>query len=281
MDKKQSTILSVGSVNISRFFINGSQETLVDSVAVESPVEIYVKYGPVDDRKIKKIAMIMRSPGDDLALAVGFLFTAGIIHRRDDILPSQKTTYFQKIQLVELAYHFNPIFPKEDRIFIVNAACGVCGAPNAEDLQGNIPYPSWGKPKIIKREIIFNLVNQTKELQPLFIKTGGSHAVCRFNNAGELMQVAEDIGRHNALDKVLGHALLQDDNIRMDGFLFFSGRAGFEMLQKSARAGINLVVAIGAPSSLAIEVAEENDITLLGFTKHDSFNVYTHAHRIQ
>jgi FdhD protein len=223
----------------------------------------------------------MRSPGDDLALAVGFLFTAGIIHRRDDILPVQKTTYFQKIQLVELAYHFYPIFPKEDRIFIVNAACGVCGAPNAEDLQGNIPYPSWGKQKIVKREIIFHLVNQTKELQPLFNKTGGSHAVCWFNNAGELMQVAEDVGRHNALDKVLGHAFLRDDNIRMDGILFFSGRAGFEMLQKSARAGINLVVAIGAPSSLAIEMAEENDITLVGFTKHDSFNVYTHAQRIQ
>jgi FdhD protein len=281
MDKKQSTILSVGSVNISRFFINGSQETLVDSVAVESPLEIYVKYGAIDHRKIKKIAMIMRSPGDDLALAVGFLFTAGIIHRRDDILLAQKTTYFQKLQLVELAYHFNPVFPKDDRIFIVNAACGVCGAPNAEALQGNIPYPSWGKSKKLKREIIFNLVNQAKELQPLFNKTGGSHAVCWFNNAGELMQVAEDIGRHNALDKVLGNALLQDDNIHMDGFLFFSGRAGFEMLQKSARAGINLVVAIGAPSSLAIEMAEENDITLVGFTNHRSFNVYTHAHRIQ
>jgi FdhD protein len=254
---------------------------MVDSVVVESPVEIYVKYGPIGDRKIKKIAMIMRSPGDDLALAVGFLFTAGIIHRRDDILLVQKTTYFQKIQLVELAYQFNPIFPKEDRIFIVNAACGVCGAPNAEDLQGNIPYPSWGKQKIVKREIIFRLVSDTKALQPLFNKTGGSHAVCWFNNAGELMKVAEDVGRHNALDKVLGHAFLQDDNIRMDGFLFFSGRAGFEMLQKSARAGINLVVAIGAPSSLAIEMAEENDITLVGFTKHDSFNVYTHAQRIQ
>ena len=281
MDKKHSTILSVSSVNIIRFINNGSQVTLVDSVAVESPLEIYVKYGAIDHRKIKKIAMIMRSPGDDLALAVGFLFTAGIIHRRDDILPSQKTTYFQKIQLVELAYHFYPIFPKEDRIFIVNAACGVCGAPNAEALQGNIPYPSWGKSKKLKRKIIFNLVNQAKELQPLFNKTGGSHAVCWFNNDGELMQVAEDIGRHNALDKVLGHALLQDDNIRMDGFLFFSGRAGFEMLQKSARAGINLVVAIGAPSSLAIEIAEENDITLVGFTNHRSFNVYTHAHRIQ
>lgn len=281
MDKKQSTMLSVGSVNISRFFNDGSQETLVDSVTVESPLEIYVKYGVIDQRKIKKIAMIMRSPGDDLALAVGFLFTAGIIHRKDDILPSQKTTYFQKIQLVELAYHFNPIFPKEDRIFIVNAACGVCGAPDAEALQGNIPYPSWGKSNILKREIIFNLVNQTKELQPLFNKTGGSHAVCWFNNVGELMQVAEDIGRHNALDKVLGYALLQKDNIRMEGFLFFSGRAGFEMLQKSARAGINLVAAIGAPSTLAIEIAEENDITLVGFTNQKSFNVYTHPHRIQ
>lgn len=281
MDKKQSTMLSVGSVNISRFFNDGSQEKLVDSVTVESPLEIYVKYGVIDQRKIKKIAMIMRSPGDDLALAVGFLFTAGIIHRKDDILPSQKTTYFQKIQLVELAYHFNPIFPKEDRIYIVNAACGVCGAPDAEALQGNIPYPSWGKSNILKREIIFNLVNQTKELQPLFNKTGGSHAVCWFNNVGELMQVAEDIGRHNALDKVLGYALLQKDNIRMEGFLFFSGRAGFEMLQKSARAGINLVAAIGAPSTLAIEIAEENDITLVGFTNQKSFNVYTHPHRIQ
>lgn len=281
MDNKQSTTLSVGSVNIRRFFNNGSQETLIDSVAVESPLEIYVKYGAIDHRKTKKIAMIMRSPGDDLALAVGFLFTAGIIHRRDDILPTQKTTYFQKIQLVELAYHFKPVFPKEDRIFIVNAACGVCGSPNADDLQGNIPYPSWGKSNILKREIIFNLVNKTKELQTLFKKTGGSHAVCRFNYDGELMQVSEDIGRHNALDKVIGYALLQNSNIRMDGFLFFSGRAGFEMLQKSARAGINLVVAIGAPSSLAIEMAEENDITLVGFTNLRSFNVYTHAHRIQ
>ena len=281
MDNQQSTILSVDSVKISRFFNNGSQETLVDSVVVESPIEIYVKYGTIDDRKVKKIAMIMRSPGDDLALAVGFLFTAGIIHRRDDILPAQKTTYFQKIQLVELAYHFNPIFPKEDRIFIVNASCGLCGAPNAEALQGNIPYPSWGKPGKLNREIIFRLVNETKALQPLFNKTGGSHAVCWFNNAGELMQVAEDIGRHNALDKVLGHALLKDENIRMNGFLFYSGRAGFEMLQKAARAGINLVVAIGAPSTLAIEIAEENDITLVGFTNHNSFNVYTHAHRIQ
>lgn len=102
MDNQQSTILSVDSVNIRRFFKNGSQETLVDSVVVESPVEIYVKYGPIEDRKIKKIAMIMRSPGDDLALAVGFLFTAGIIHRRDDILPTQKTTYFQKYNWLSL-----------------------------------------------------------------------------------------------------------------------------------------------------------------------------------
>ncbi len=281
MDNQKSNILSVDSVNISRFFNNGSQESMVDSVVVESPVEIYVKYGPIDDRKIKKIAMIMRSPGEDLALAVGFLFTAGIIHRGDDILPGQKTTYFQKIQLVELAYHFNPIFTKDDRIFIVNAACGVCGAPNAEALQGNIPYPSWGKTIKVKRGIIFELVNKTKALQPLFNKTGGSHAVCWFNNEGELLQVAEDIGRHNALDKVLGHALLKDENIRMDGFLFFSGRAGFEMLQKAARAGINLIVAIGAPSSLAIEIAEENDITLVGFINHNSFNVYSHVHRIQ
>lgn len=281
MDNQQSTILSVGSVNISRFFDHGSKELLVDSVAVESPIEIYVKYGTFDQRKIKKIAMIMRSPGDDLALAVGFLFTAGIIHRKDDILPTQKSTYFQKIQLVELAYHFSPIFPKEDRIFIVNTSCGACGAPNAEALQGNIPYPSWGKSTKVKREIIFRLVKQTKEFQPLFNKTGGSHAVGWFNNEGELIQVAEDIGRHNALDKVLGHALLKDENIRMDGILFFSGRAGFEMLQKAARAGVTLVVAIGAPSSLAIEIAEENDITLLGFTNYNSFNVYSHAHRVQ
>lgn len=269
------------SKNMNRLFKDGKEESLLDQVAIESPLEIYVKYGPFENRKLKKLAVIMRSPGDDIALAVGFLFTAGIIHTQSDLLPEQKSTPFQKIQLIALSYHFIPIFPKEDRIFIVNAACGVCGAPDAEILAGNIPYPKWGKHKMIHRDVIFNSLERTKINQTLFNKTGGSHAVCWFSIEGNLIHVGEDIGRHNALDKVIGHAVLTQNSPKMDGFVFFSGRAGFEMLQKAARAGIEVVAAIGAPTTFAIEIAEENEITLIGFTKQNAFNIYSCKDRIQ
>lgn len=269
------------SKNMNRLFKDGKEESLLDQVAIESPLEIYVKYGPFENRKLKKLAVIMRSPGDDIALAVGFLFTAGIIHTQSDLLPEQKSTPFQKIQLIALSYHFIPIFPKEDRIFIVNAACGVCGAPDAEILAGNMPYPKWGKHKMIHRDVIFNSLERTKINQTLFNKTGGSHAVCWFSIEGNLIHVGEDIGRHNALDKVIGHAVLTQNSPKMDGFVFFSGRAGFEMLQKAARAGIEVVAAIGAPTTFAIEIAEENEITLIGFTKQNAFNIYSCKDRIQ
>lgn len=273
--------IPVGTKNIHRFFKDGREEDFSDQIAMESPLEIYVKYGPLENRKLKKIAVIMRSPGDDIALAVGFLFTAGIIHTQKDLLPDQKSTPFQKIQLIALAFHFNPVFPKEDRIFIVNAACGVCGAPDTDVLAGNMPYPKLGKRNFIHRDIIFESLKNTKSNQPLFSTSGGSHAVCWFSNEGTLIHVGEDIGRHNALDKVIGHAFLTQQNPKMDGFLFFSGRAGFEMLQKASRAGIDAIVAIGAPTTFAIEIAEENEITLIGFTNINSFNIYSCRDRIQ
>lgn len=273
--------IPVGSKNISRFYKDGKEESFLDQVAIELPLEIYVKYGPFENRNLKKIAMIMRSPGDDIALAVGFLFTAGIIHTYKDLLPNQESKPFQKIQMIAFAYHFNPVFPKEDRIFIVNAACGVCGAPDTDVLAGNMLYPKMGKRIFIHRDVIFNSLEKTKLKQPLFSKSGGSHAVCWFSNEGELIHEGEDIGRHNALDKVIGYSILKQQKAKMDGFLFFSGRAGFEMLQKAARAGIDVVVAIGAPTTFALEIAEENEITLIGFTNKNSFNIYSCSDRIQ
>jgi FdhD protein len=280
--ENKHALIPVESKKISRLFKNGREESFSDQIAMESPLEIYVKYGPFDNRKVKKIALLMRSPGDDIALALGFLFTAGIIHTHKDLLPNQKAaTPFQKIQVIDLAYHVHPVLPKEDRIFIANAACGVCGASNTEVLEGNMPYPKMGKHQMIHREMFFTALEETRTYQPLFRATGGSHAVCWFSKEGSLIHVGEDVGRHNALDKVIGHALLKQPYPRLDGFLFFSGRAGFEMLQKAARAGVDIIVAIGAPTTLAIEIAEEYGITLLGFANKNSLNIYSCGDRIQ
>jgi FdhD protein len=280
MEDKQAIRLPVQPKLVRRIGKNGRDEPFYDSIAIESPLEIYVKYGSFEHRKIKKIAVIMRTPGEDVALAIGFLFTAGIIHTRRDLLPEQKSNFVQKVQVIELAYHFHPVFPKEDRIFIVNAACGVCGAMSESVLDGNMVYPKWGPRAPISRQILFECLEKTKAYQPLFRETGASHAVIWFSNEGEMLGVGEDIGRHNALDKVIGNAFLHRSNPTMDGFLFFSGRAGFEMLQKAARAGIDMIVAVGAPTTLAIALAEENSISLVGFTKPDAFNLYTQGNII-
>jgi FdhD protein len=259
---------------------------LLDMLSVEEPLEIRISYGPAAERVQKNISVTMRTPGNDLDLAVGFLFTEGIIASRHDVMAvnhvsmecaSQKENIVQ----VELAENFTPHLVQSDRNFYTTSSCGVCGKGSIQSIRTVSPFGHLGKPQLnLAKEILYQLPGKLKAAQSGFAATGGIHASALFTREGDLVLLREDVGRHNALDKLIGHALVNDLLPLHQHILLLSGRASFELIQKAAMAGISMVAAIGAPSSLAVELATEFDITLLGFLKEDRFNIYSSGHRI-
>lgn len=260
--------------------IEGTQTThLQDHVAIEEPLAIILKYMDQGKYTSKTIAITMRTPGDDVDLALGFLFSENILRDISDITECMAPKEGEIC--IILAPYLKPNIALLDRNFYTTSSCGICGKTSIEAIQTICPindtYPY--DDVSITRYVLTNLANSLREAQTTFNNTGGIHATGIFQLNGQLLLLKEDIGRHNALDKAIG-ALLRQKIPLEDKILFLSGRASFELVQKAIMAKIKIIVAIGAPSSLAVALAEDFNITLIGFMRGDRFNIYSGAQRI-
>lgn len=270
---------SVKQIEIVKVKDNSSFQ-YTDDVSVEEPLEIRVVYHLADKKESRNISVTMRTPGNDAELAAGFLFTEGIIFDRKQIESiyapqAECARNSENIIIVELAEGFVPDLMNADRNFYTTSSCGVCGKGSIESIRTVISFHNQTKENIeVSLETLYQLSEKLQSFQNNFSATGGIHASGIFDREGNLLALREDVGRHNALDKLIGHALSAGLLPLHDKILVLSGRASFELIQKAAMAGISIVAAIGAPSSLAVDLAKEFDITLLGFLRDNRFNIY-------
>lgn len=220
----------------------------------------------------------MRTPGHDQDLAIGFLFTEGIIQVSDQI---KGITLGENSINVQLINSENIDLGKLERHFYTSSSCGVCGKASIEAIKTICRLPPSPADFQIDKNLIKSFPGILKQEQNIFNNTGGIHAAALFNLNGKLITMREDVGRHNALDKIIGHLVTQDLLPLDKHLLFLSGRASFELIQKAAMAGIHFIMAVGAPSSLAVEMALEHDITLIGFLNETRYNIYTDPKRIK
>ena len=246
-----------------------------DLLATEEPLEIRVNG--------RSLAITMRTPGADFDLAVGFLHGEGILRGRQDLatvrycVDAAEQQY--NVVTVDLAPDVAPPPETAMRNVLTTSACGVCGTASLQALQDR-GISAVGPGLTIDADVLRDLPHRLSAAQPVFDRTGGLHAAALFTSTGDLLAVREDVGRHNAVDKVVGWALLQDRLPLNDCVLVVSGRAGFEIAQKAAAAGVPIVAAVSAPSSLAVSVAREFGLTLVGFLRGARFSVYAGEQRI-
>ncbi len=252
-----------------------------DLLAVEEPLEIRLGYGD-QLRKEKPVSVTMRTPGQDFELVRGFLFTEGIINSSSDVLSMrycEATKPEEKGNVVraELSPRVDIDFHKLERHFYTSSSCGVCGKSSIDAVQSKCSMISSNLK--VDESVIHKAPNILREAQRIFEHTGGLHAAALFSDRGELVLMSEDVGRHNALDKLIGN-IISSDIQSNDHFVLVSGRASFELIQKAVMAGIPILAAVGAPSSLAVQLAKESKMTLLGFVRNDNFNIYCGDQRI-
>jgi FdhD protein len=252
-----------------------------DQVVVEEPLEIQLQYGNAENRVQKSISVTMRTPGHDTELAAGFLFTEGIIRKASDILFVEQERPGNNKLLFALQDNVVPGLQKAERNFYTTSSCGVCGKSSIDAIKVVSFYKNEKVDCRLKAEMFYEILENLKRQQPVFEATGGIHASALFDFEGNFIMAREDVGRHNALDKVIGASLLNDELPLTGTVLLLSGRASFELIQKASMAGIKVVAAVGAPSSLAVELAKESNITLLGFLRNERFNVYSGEDRIR
>ena len=260
----------------------GGAETRSDPIAVEEPLEIRAE-GPTQEAS--SIAVTMRTPGHDAELAVGFLFTEGLVRSADDLRkPAIRELAVEgganNTVTVRLASAFDA--ERLKRNFYATSSCGICGKASLEHLHAIAPRidPARDERPRIPRSLIVRLPAALRAAQSAFDRTGGLHATGVFDRDGRLLVVREDVGRHNAMDKAIGHLLLQRRVPLADRILMLSGRVSFELVQKAAMAGAPILCAVSAPSSLAVQAADRLGITVVGFVRGETFNVYTHPDRI-
>jgi FdhD protein len=243
-------------------YLQVSHDGVEDAVAIEEPLEIRVDGRP--------LTVTMRTPGHDEELALGFLYGEGLIDGPRRAGPTEDFA----ANIVEIS---GPLAADPgERRFYTTSSCGVCGKGAIEEVAVHSPPVAPGP--TVARELLAGLPDRLD--QPGFARTGGLHATGLFDPGGELLITREDVGRHNAMDKVIGRALLEGMLPLRDGILCVSGRLSFELVQKAAVAGAPILVGVGAPSSLAISLAEDRGITLCGFARRGSVNVYTHPERL-
>jgi FdhD protein len=256
-----------------------SRSSQNDLVAVEEPLEIRLNGSP--------ISVTMRTPGDDLELVAGFLFTEGIIEAYSQILSishsaqagkSRKATNSVDVCL-QPEIEFDP--DRLSRNFYAASSCGICGKASIQAIEVKPRRRLQKSGPIFQANVIHRLPEALREAQKVFEKTGGLHAAALFSADGTILALREDIGRHNAVDKLIGFGIAGSELPFADSLIFVSGRAGFELVQKAAMAGIPILAAVGAPSSLAVEAALRFRMTLLGFVRARRFNSYTEHWRIR
>ena len=269
---------------ISRVTKNDSFRIETDTLAVEEPLEIRFGFTENGVKTHKAVSITMRTPGNDFGLAAGFLFTEGIVESKNQIVNIKYCGKFpnnRNTVRVDLSGETRVDFKKLERNFYTTSSCGVCGKTSLEALT------IAGAEKIVKEnfprvsvEMIHALPEKLREKQAVFEKTGGLHAAALFDFSGNLLDLKEDVGRHNAVDKLIGKQFLENSLPLADKILFLSGRASFELLQKAVMAQIPIVAAVGAPSSLAVEAAKNFNVSLLGFVRDGRFNIYAGNERI-
>ena len=257
-----------------------------DTLAIEEPLEIRLEYGSEGERHVKNISVTMRTPGNDAELANGFLFTEGIINHAEDVLNTNHCFIAcaenkENVIQVSLVPQIVPRLQNADRNFYTTSSCGVCGKGSINAIRTVSSFQHQQPDhNTVNAEVLYLLPQLLQRHQRVFTATGGLHAAALFSPTGELLLLREDVGRHNALDKLIGAALAYGWLPLQQTILLLSGRASFELVQKAAMAGINIMAAVGAPSSLAVQLADEFNITLLGFLRDERFNIYTAAHRV-
>lgn len=264
---------------------DGSSTKRDDRVAVEEPLEIRLGYHFLDQPARRSISVTMRTPGADRELAAGFLYGENIIAGRDDIGRLERPDDDEEPSaenIIELTVppDVEVDVAKVQRNFYTTSSCGVCGKASLEALEVEETSELDPEDFRMSAKLVARLPDRLRSEQPVFEQTGGIHAAGLFDTDGQLLELREDVGRHNAMDKLVGARLLAGELPAEDSAVVLSGRASFELLQKALRARIPLVVAVGAPSSLAVDLADEFGITLVGFARGDRFNVYTHPERI-
>jgi len=251
-----------------------------DHLAVEEPLEIQMLSGNADNRVQRSISVTMRTPGHDNELAAGFLFTEGIISNHQEMLSIKQEAFDTNKVLVELQDNVNPDIQKTERNFYTTSSCGVCGKSSIAAIKTASVYSNEPDTICLKAEMLYSIHDIVREQQAIFDTTGGLHASALFDLRGNFIMLREDVGRHNALDKVIGASLLNEQLPLSNSILLLSGRASFELVQKASMAGIKIITAVGAPSSLAVELAKESNITLIGFLRNERFNIYSGEQRI-
>lgn len=256
-----------------------------DLLAAEEPLEIRIEFGKQGQREVRNIAVTMRTPGNDAELARGFLFTEGVMKNASDIASIQHCFIAcaeNKENVVQVIFKegITPELKNTERNFYTTSSCGVCGKGSISAIRANVSYTLGNDHNCISAGTLYKLTDILNRHQEVFAETGGLHASALFTTDGKLLLVREDVGRHNALDKLIGAAVELGMVPLTEHVLLLSGRASFELVQKAAMAGINIIAAIGAPSTLAVQMAEEFGITLIGFLRNQRFNIYTGPHRI-
>ena len=271
----------VSPVSIVRHGHDGEEEALDDLVVAEEPLEIRVGFGPKGEREQLSLSVTMRTPGHDLELVAGFLFAEGIIDTPVQLLALEHCQNVKSedeqgnVVRAELSPEVDLDLERLQRNSLASSSCGVCGKASIEALAhlhcGSIKE---NERPALDPEVITGLPRRLRESQTVFQHTGGIHATGLFDLEGNLSLMREDVGRHNALDKVIGAKFLKGE-LPLSGLIgFCSGRLGFELVQKSLRAGLPILAAVGAPSSLAVETASQYGMTLLGFVREGRYNEY-------
>jgi FdhD protein len=267
---------SIQELGVRRYVLTGDPAHEVDQLAVEEPLEIVLRFRRRTMIVRKPVSITMRTPGQDQELALGFLYTEGIVHERDAIEEIAQGADSS----VTITVRGNLDLKRLERHFYTSSSCGVCGKSSLEALRINREIcldPSRPKHAV---EFLVQTPRLVRAKQSIFQRTGGLHAAAFFDPEGNLLRICEDIGRHNAVDKLIGGELLAGRTDFSDLLLFVSGRAGFELIQKSIMSGIPFMASVGAPSSLSVELTRSYGSTLIGFLRENRFNLYSGADRV-